>query len=335
MNTTIVSKIVKGYLERFPGTAHRTLARKVYKENPECFTDIEHARAIIRWHTGNGGIKNREQLMDRRFVRDTPVVAAHNPYDLPQSDALEYPIFKFPKAQNRIAYLCDAHVPYHDVAAITAAMEWIREHEINTFFLSEWMDCHHLSSFVRDPRKRRFKEEREVLWRMLDVLQNEFPTAVFYYHEGNHEIRYERYMMTHAPEVYDCEEFRFPVLMRFGERGIIYIGDKTRVRAGKLFFLHGHEFQAGIQSPVNPARGLFLKTKHSAICGHYHQTSEHSEPRIDDDIITCWSVGCLCDLHPTDYATVNKWNHGFARIRTNEDESFEVTNLRIYKGKML
>ena len=62
-----------------------------------------------------------------------------------------------PKACNRIAILADAHVPYHSVDAITCALEWCKDHDINTYLLSEWLDCHHLSEFVKDPRKRHFK----------------------------------------------------------------------------------------------------------------------------------------------------------------------------------
>lgn len=331
---TISGTIVEEYLEKFPGVKSLTLARKLYKDNPEVFTSIDNARTVIRYYRGTTGKYNRDRLSDRRFVRSETVHEESNPFDLPQSDALEYPIFKIPKAQNRIAILADAHAPYHDVSAITATMNWCKERDINAFLLSEWMDCHTLSRWEKDPGNRSFSQERDTLWRILDILQNEFPSAVFYYRQGNHEVRYESYMKSHALELFDLTDFQFDVLMRFGERGIIYIADKIRIRMGKLFSVHGHEFAKSVMGPVNPARGLFLKTKQSAICEHYHQTSEHSEPTLDGSNITCWSVGCLCELHP-DYAPNNKWNHGFARVRVNEDDSFEVTNLRIHKGKVL
>ena len=322
------------YLERFPTTSKKTLARKMYKENPQLFNSLEHARTSIRNHAGQNGNKNRAEITPRRFIRDELVPSGENPFNFPGSDALTYPIFKLPNASNRIAILPDLHVPYHSVEALTCALRWCKEHDINTFFLSEWLDCHSLSRWVRDPRKRRFTEEREILWHILDIVQNEFPNAVFYYRSGNHEARYEDYMKTHAPELFDVSDFEFDVLMKFGERGIHYIGDKIRVQMGKLFSLHGHEFARAMIGPVNPARGLFLRTKQSAICEHHHQTSEHSEPMLNGDVITCWSIGCLSELNP-EYMPLNKWNHGFARVLVNPDDTFKVTNLRIFEGKML
>ena len=332
--TTIKGEIVKEYPQKWPDLKNRTLARKIHEENPLVFSDVEEARFVVRSYRGKAGDYKRKHLADRRFIRDETIPSGENPYNLPDSDALTYPIFKFPKAADRIAILPDLHVPYHSVSAITCAMNWCKDHDINTFLLSEWLDCHSLSRWVRDPRKRRFTEEREMLWRVLDTMQNEFPSALFYYRSGNHEMRYEDYMKNHAPELFDVSEFEFDVLMKFGERGIHYIGDKIRIQMGKLFSLHGHEFARAMIGPVNPARGLFLRTKQSAICEHHHQTSEHSEPMLNGDVITCWSIGCLSELNP-EYMPLNKWNHGFARVIVNPDDTFKVTNLRIDKGQML
>ena len=335
--TTIKGEIVKEYLQKWPNVKNRTLARKIHKENPLVFNDIEEARFIVRSYRGKAGDYKRKHLEDRRFVRDETIPSGENPYNLPDSDALTYPIFKFPKAQNNILVASDAHCPYHDPIAITAMLDWARAretHKINTVLLNgDWMDCHRISSFVPDPRKRDFKGEREVLWRMLDAMQNALPDAVFYYRQSNHERRYERFMMTKAPEIFDTEEFRFDVLMKFGERGIIYIGDKLRVQAGSLTIIHGDEYN-GSNSPVNAARGLFLRAKASAMCGHSHQVSEHSEVNINGDIITCWSVGTLSEMHP-EYAVLNRWSQGFARVLVFPDETFQVTNLRIDCGSVL
>ena len=46
------------------------------------------------------------------------------------------------------------------------------------------------------------------------------------------------------------------------------------------------------------------------------------------------SVSGNCELHPF-YMPNNKWNHGFARIKVNEDGTFKVFNPRIYNGQIL
>ena len=87
-----------------------------------------------------------------------------------------------------------------------------------------------------------------------------------------------------------------------------------------------------MNSPVNPARGLFLKGYECAIESHYHRTSEHTEPTLLDKVITTWSLGCLCDLHP-DYAPLNKWNHGFGLLYI-DDKGWKFVNKRIVQGEV-
>ena len=80
---------------------------------------------------------------------------------------------------------------------------------------------------------------------------------------------------------------------------------------------------------------LFLKAKTSCFQGHNHQTSEHTEPTLTGKMVTTWSLGCLCELHPA-YMPLNRWNHGFAIVDlgANKDD-FEFRNKRIFNGKIL
>ena len=97
--------------------------------------------------------------------------------------------------------------------------------------------------------------------------------------------------------------------------------------------IHGHEFGQSIFSPVNIARGLFLRGKVSALQGHHHMTSEHTETDMNRNITTTFSVGCLCELFPG-YLPINRWNHGFA-ICDLDGDRFHVRNYRIHKGEVL
>jgi len=84
---------------------------------------------------------------------------------------------------------------------------------------------------------------------------------------------------------------------------------------------------------VNPARGLFLRFVDTALMGHGHRSSYHPEQvGSTGKIISCWSVGCCCDLKPN-YAPINKWNHGAAVAEIFDAENFEVTNFRIHNGR--
>jgi hypothetical protein len=136
-----------------------------------------------------------------------------------------------------------------------------------------------------------------------------------------------------AGELEGVDEFNLENIIKARAEGIEVIGDKRIIKAGGLNVIHGHEFPNAGFGPVNIARGLFNKGKASALQGHNHQTSEHTEPDMNGKIITTFSVGCLCELHPA-YMPLNKWNHGFAMVDI-DGENFEVRNKRIYKGKIL
>lgn len=76
-----------------------------------------------------------------------------------------------------------------------------------------------------------------------------------------------------------------------------------------------------------------MRAKANVLCGHNHQTSEHSEPSMEGKIVTTWSTGALCNLRPS-YMPFNKWNHGFAVVHVFNDGGFNVDNIRVMDGKI-
>jgi len=179
----------------------------------------------------------------------------------------------------------------------------------------------------------------------LDDLRANFPNAEIVYKLGNHDERYERYIIRKAPMMWDFSVLGLDYLInvhgkneeeqqRARNRKITVVGHKKIVKMGKLNLVHGHEFGKSIFSPVNPARGLYLRSKVNAICGHHHQTSEHVEKDMNNNITGCWSVGCLSDLHP-EYMPINKFNHGFAFIEIDEIGNFSIENKKIMNGSIV
>lgn len=326
---SIKSEIAKEYLKRFPSTASSSLARKIYKENNVVFKNEEDARDAIRYNRGKKGAKQKDNLSDKSFTNQQ-----YNPYNLPESDEEEYTPYILPVVANNILALFDVHIPYHNIPALTAALDYGKENDINTILLGgDIMDCYQASSFEKDPRKRSLKDEFQMTRDFFSILRKNFPKAKIYFKIGNHEERWERMLRTKAPEILDMDEFRLDVILRFAEYGIELIGDKKIIHAGKLNILHGHEFRSGMTVPVNPARGYYMKAKESMIAGHNHQTSSHSESSLNGSVVSTFSVGCLSDLHPR-YNPINKWNHGFAHITVNKDKTFVVKNLKIINGKI-
>jgi hypothetical protein len=175
--------------------------------------------------------------------------------------------------------------------------------------------------------------ELEMVRNFLKQLQELFKCPI-YYKIGNHEKRYEDYLMIKAPELLGIDDFKLEQLLRFREFGVTLVKDKQMAMAGKLPILHGHEWFGGFAPPVNPARGLFLKAKQSALVGHSHRTSEHSEKNLSGEVTTTWSTGCLCGLEP-EYAPYNNYNSGFAHVIVHKDNNYSVKNMRIINYKIV
>lgn len=306
-----------------------TLARLIYNENMVVYKDIEDVRNVIRQYRGQSGKKNKEKITNKRFYTEKGSPGNFIP---PPSEEVSFEEYTLP--YRNIGVISDIHVPYHSEEALKAAMDWLGKRELDCLLINgDLIDCYQASRYVKDPRKRSIKYEIDQTNELLDMIQDCLPNTKIIFKEGNHDERLSIYLYTKAPELLGFTEFEFEYLLHARERGMTVIKDQRIIRAGKLSILHGHELGMN-GSSVNPARGAFMKTKQSVLVGHSHVTSEHTETRLDGDIITTWSTGCLSELHPR-YARVNKWNNGFAYVQVDENGDYRVKNLRIWKGKVL
>lgn len=325
--------IILDYLERFPDTPTLTLAKKIYRENREVFATVESARSRIRYYRGQHGEEHRRQLENKRFVRPP---GDKSPFEnLP--DGLKHwddwaPFFI---ETHKNLVLADTHIPYHERRPLMTALEFGVKHGCDgVILLGDLLDFFSMSFWEKDPRKRALNRELETGRHVLEIIRSAFPSAEIYYKIGNHEERYYRYLSVKAPELLDVDKFEFKSVMELDKLNIHMITDKRILKVGNLSLVHGHEFGRMISSPVNPARGLYLRGKETSVCGHFHQSSEHIEKSMNDIVTSCWSVGCLCDLHP-DWLPINRWNHGFAVVRLLDEEGeFEVWNKKIIEGQV-
>jgi predicted phosphodiesterase len=299
------------------------LARIIYSENQLLFSNVECIRRTLRSIEG----KANNRVLVRKVVPERP----RNPYNLPESDEAIYQPYVL--NAKRLLVLSDIHIPYHSIDAITCAFDYAKKEKPDAILLNgDTIDFFGLSRFMKDPKKRSVAHELQAFKELVDVIKKTF-NAKIYYKMGNHCERYEHFLWMKAHELVGIEEFDFSNIIKARAEGIEIIKDKRIMKAGDLNIIHGHEFGGSVFSPVNIARGLFLKGKVSAMQGHNHQSSSHSESNMNGEITTTWSLGCLCELHPA-YLPINKWNHGFAIVDI-DGQNFEVRNKNIHKGKVL
>lgn len=311
---------------KYPDAPNLGLARRLLKEHPECFSSLETARTMVRCIRGAKGKGLRGIATQPR----KPGKAGQLPR-MPKSYAEPWLPFDLGNGI-KVAVISDTHIPYHSDVALDAAISTLKLRKPNVFLINgDFADFYRISRFQQNPKHRRFSEERKVVVEALQWIRAEFPKARIVYKLGNHEERWNHFIANRAPEIYDIPFAQIETLLEFEKFGIELVDDQRIVLAGKLAIAHGHELGKGISAPVNPARGAFLRTHHTILVGHSHQTSGHADTNLWHDETFVWSTGCLCDLNPPDWARVNRWNHGFAFIEVAKDGSFDVHNMRVNK----
>lgn len=318
--------IIKEYLEENPETPTHSLANLIYKENPKNFEHKEQIRSVLRYYRGQLG-KTKDQLKDKRFVQDKSP-EPRNKYSFPPEWDRETGD-PFALTHSSIAILSDVHAPFHDIDALNATFDYLKTVDIEGIVLNgDIWDCYSLSSFTKDPRYRDFKQELESIRGFLDVLRKEFPNVEIYYKEGNHEFRFKKNLMNHAPDFFGITEFRPEVLLGLFEKNIHWIDNKRIIKLGELDILHGHELPGNSTGGILPARTLFNKVSTTSLCGHFHQISQYKKKTLGSAQINCYTTGCLCNLFP-DFLKINQWKHGFALAQRDEDNNVIVTNIEV------
>ena len=139
-------------LKQFPKHPTKSLADKLYNENPLVYKDAEDARSCLRLHRGESGEAKRKKSTFYKENGKAEKIQV-NP-KMPDSYASEQKKFKLPVADNNILMISDLHIPYQVNSAVESAINYGVEHKVNTVFINgDLIDFHGMSRYETDPRK--------------------------------------------------------------------------------------------------------------------------------------------------------------------------------------
>lgn len=321
-----VKQAVLELLKTFPDAPARTLAKRLHDDNPALFPTIERARTAVRYALGQHGRKNRSMAKLPRPARKAGELPP-----LPDFEVESWEPFAIDARRNLV--FSDPHIPFTSRVALEAMLGFADTYNPDAIFVNgDWADFYQLSRFDKHPSISKVEHELAVSKQLWTHLRQRYPRARLFYKLGNHDERWAKYIYSAAPLLAGVEQvvegWRAP--MGIIENRVTVIDKKRPVMLGKLPVLHGHELGSGASSPVSPARGAFLKTLHTVMVSHWHRTSGTDQSNMFNDETYCWSIGCLCGLHPY-YRPVNQWNWGFAAVSVKRDGEFDVQNMRINK----
>lgn len=322
------TNIILEYLAKFPNSPTKTLARKIYSENPS-FETFDKVYNRVRYYRGQIGKKNRDQLNNSKFKQELKIEFAMKEKFLPESYASKRETFVFPTGCKTLGIIGDVHIPYQDNDAIEVAFTKMEQEGIDSLYINgDLLDFYQLSFHEKDPRMVHFKQEIEAGRQFLDYCRSRFPNIPIYLIPGNHENRFERYLRVKASELLDMDEFRLDVLLRVAEYKVQYIPFRSKVVFGDFLIEHGDKIPGA--GGVVPARTALMKLKSNCLISHFHKTSS-SIQRVygpgESTIIRGYSLGCLCELTP-EYLEINEWNHGFAILKRTAN-LVQVNNYKI------
>ena len=213
--------------KKYPNSSSRALARILYEMMPENFTNYDTARTMIRSYRGEitSSVKKQNQ-----------VERVH----IPKSKNEDRENFKL--STGRWLILNDIHFPYHCEKSLDTALNYGLANGFNKVLINgDMLDMYKLSRFDKDPRKPSINEEFTMVREFLKSLNENFNETI--YKIGNHEDRWEKWLISKAPELLDCDDFQLNILLRFGEFQVKEVKTKQLIEAGNMIIAQGTNYQ--------------------------------------------------------------------------------------------
>jgi len=332
---TTAEEIITSLLLKFPKAPTLTIARIAHRDNPQVWRNLEAARKAVRYRRGASGEEGRKNRSTKSELFREPQQSGDVFDKIPEgfTSGAKWNPLQVDGPVNALV-LSDIHFPYHERDPLLTALAHGKANGSDLVLLNgDTADFFSVSFWEKDPRQRDFGKELKLTKEFLKTLRDGFKKARIIFKLGNHEERWIRYMRVKCSELLGIDEFEIESILGLKDLGIELVADRRPVRLGHLNVLHGHEYRFAISNPVNAARGLFLRAKAYALCGHFHQWSAHTDRTVEQSVIATWSTGCLCEMHP-EYAPLNNWSHGFALVEVFNNGKFNVRNHTIKSGKV-
>jgi len=243
----------------------------------------------------------------------------------------EYTSLKITDDFKKVGILSDIHVPYHSLSALTCAIKYLRDQQIDCLILNgDVFDFYAISRHEKEKDLRDFPREIEMGRNFLQKIRDLFPTIPIYYKMGNHENRWQRYLNEQAEEFSQLHEMQFEQFFRLDKLNLIYVPDWQGIELCDLLILHGHELMAG---GMNPSQSTFNKTFCNTIIGHVHRTTSTTKKNGFKEFFHTYSTGCLTQLSPK-YYPFAQHNNGFAIVDIDQGKT-KVSNIMIKDGRIV
>lgn len=214
-------------------------------------------------------------------------------------------------AFQKIVFIPDTHVPYHDRDAFRLALKVVKKFRPHMLvILGDFADFYSVSQHEKDPNRRiSLIEEVAVVKEKLDELTAACPRKTRrIYVSGNHEYRLDRYIRDKAPDLFGLTTV--DAILELNESGWEYVPYKDYIKIGNLLISH----DTGSAGMNAHRRSLSdAGSGNSVVIGHTHRMSWESKTTAEGDFVSAAMFGWLGNAEEIDYmhkTKVNNWVHG-------------------------
>jgi predicted phosphodiesterase len=216
----------------------------------------------------------------------------------------------------KVAFLPDAHRPYHDQRAWDLFLAVMDDWRPDTLIcMGDLADNHKISRFTDAGKFGNFESEVNDVNDGLDELDSLSATRKIFI-EGNHEDRLSRYLAEKAPALFPFVTTE--KLFKLSERGWEFVPYKTAIQLGKLWITH--DIGATGRYSLFRAADTF---QHPVVVAHTHRIGYIVEGNATGEYFPCANFGWLGDVSKVSYmhqiAARRYWALGFGTGLLDEE----------------
>lgn len=216
---------------------------------------------------------------------------------------------KFTADLERVLFIPDVHIPYHDVRAVDLMLSAMEDWKPDRVVIGgDFVDFYAVSSHDKNPMRRNrladeISEAVDMMWRIkkLGATQHTYIC-------GNHEDRLTRYLMQKAPELYDL--LNIQSVLKLENLGFDFVPYKQHTQVGKLYTTH----DTGKAGP-NAHKQALDAFGHSVLINHTHRFGLIIQGDITGERRIGVMLGWLGDLNKVEYMhninATKDWQLGF------------------------